>query len=380
MDAVERRHVLALEQPRDLLVGEDHQLLDQAVGLGLDERVRGLDVAVGRERELRLGAPHLEAGGVGVGNRRRRPPSRRDRIRDRVGGALGPGEDPVEVVVVEARVGTDPRPVEARRASLRRFAELDLGGHREPLDAGVEAARVAAQRRGQHRADGAGRIGGVRPLERLAVEPALRLHVGGDVGDVDPDPEAVALGSGRDGVVEVAGAGGIDREGRLGGQVATPAGVALEAGDGAPRLLLVTIPERRAQPAVGDQRGDDVAGVVGAAEVDDRLAAAMIDPAERDPARRDLDAASGEAHLRAALEQRLADPEARHGERRRARAGARDRRVRASVARQLGGDLIEPRVEHRVAVARVLVDDPLDRGRPPCRGSTCRLRSGTRRP
>ena len=82
------------------------------------------------------------------------------------------------------------------------------------------------------------------------------------------------------------------------------------AGDGAPRLLLVTIPERRAQPAVGDQRRDDVAGVVGTAEVDDRLAAAMIDPAERDPARRDLDAAPGEAHLRAALEQRLADPEA----------------------------------------------------------------------
>ena len=108
---------------------------------------------------------------------------------------------------------------------------------------------------------------------RLAIEAALRLHVGGDVGDVDPDPEAATFGPGRDGVVEVAGAGRIDREGRLGGEVATPAGVALEAGDGAPCLLLVAIPERRTQAAVGDQRRDDVAGVVGTAEVDDRLAA-----------------------------------------------------------------------------------------------------------
>ena len=74
--------------------------------------------------------------------------------------------------------------------------------------------------------------------------------------------------------------------------------------------MLVTIPEGRTQAAIGDQRADDVAGVVGAAEVDDRLAAALIDPAERDPARLDVDAPTGEAHLRAALEQRLADPEA----------------------------------------------------------------------
>ena len=35
VDPVERRHAAALEQLRDTLVGEDHQLLDQPVGLGL---------------------------------------------------------------------------------------------------------------------------------------------------------------------------------------------------------------------------------------------------------------------------------------------------------------------------------------------------------
>ena len=132
-----------------------------------------------------------------------------------------------------------------------------------------------------------------------------------------------------------------------------------ERRDRAARLLLVAIPEGRTQAAIGDQRPDDVTGVVGAAEVDDRLAAAPIDPAERDPARLDLDAPAGEAHLRAALEQRLADPEAARGERPRAPGGARIGGVGHHLPSQLGGDLIEAGVEHVVAVARVLVLDAL---------------------
>ena len=41
VDAVDRRHPLALEPLRDLLVGEDHQPLDQPVGLGLGDAVGG---------------------------------------------------------------------------------------------------------------------------------------------------------------------------------------------------------------------------------------------------------------------------------------------------------------------------------------------------
>jgi len=44
--------------------------------------------------------------------------------------------------------------------------------------------------------------------------------VGGDVGDVDPEPEAVALALRRDGVVEVARGRRIDREGGELGEVA----------------------------------------------------------------------------------------------------------------------------------------------------------------
>ena len=45
-----------VEQRRDRLVGGDHQVLDQAVRLGLlDSAARAVDVAVAVEVELRLG-------------------------------------------------------------------------------------------------------------------------------------------------------------------------------------------------------------------------------------------------------------------------------------------------------------------------------------
>ncbi len=54
VDAVEARHAALLEQRRDGLVGGDHQVLDQAVGLGLRAREDRDDVAVLVERELGL--------------------------------------------------------------------------------------------------------------------------------------------------------------------------------------------------------------------------------------------------------------------------------------------------------------------------------------
>ena len=55
--------------------------------------------------------------------------------------------------------------------------------------------------------------------ERLALERPARAQVGGHVGDVDPEPDPLALAAGGHRVVEVLGVVGVDREGGQLGQV-----------------------------------------------------------------------------------------------------------------------------------------------------------------
>ena len=114
VDPVERRHAAALAELGDLLVGEDHQLLDQPVGLGLRDRVRRDHVA--RRRRTRTRARRLETSSA--------PPRRRSR--ERRGGAAGERE----------RLG-DP---------LRR-----------PLAAGEERGRAGRSRAARRSGSGCGR-------------------------------------------------------------------------------------------------------------------------------------------------------------------------------------------------------------------------------
>ena len=55
MHAVEGRHAALLQEPRHLLVGGDHQVLDQAVRLGLVHRLGADDVPAAVEPEIGLG-------------------------------------------------------------------------------------------------------------------------------------------------------------------------------------------------------------------------------------------------------------------------------------------------------------------------------------
>ena len=111
----------ALEQRGDLLVGEDHQPLDQPVGLGLRDAAGGDDVAVLVEAELGLAGFDVELAAGAALARAPRPPRGRSPAarRPRRGASLAPGEDPVELVVVEARVGADQAAVEARTSAAR---------------------------------------------------------------------------------------------------------------------------------------------------------------------------------------------------------------------------------------------------------------------
>ena len=156
VDAVDRRHPLALEQLRDLLVGEDHQPLDQAVGLGL-RRPRGAPTTspAGVELELGLGRLDLEAWSARAARRaaaaprarapaaRRPPRARRSRPAKtrRAGRSRG-----------ARRSGSGcGRSCAARRRRRRRSSISAVTASRSTPGARLQASSLSAAR--QHRLD-----------------------------------------------------------------------------------------------------------------------------------------------------------------------------------------------------------------------------------
>jgi hypothetical protein len=155
VDAVHGRQPLSLQQRCDLLVAEDHQLLDQPVRLRLLNRPSAGDVAVVVEGELRLRRVDFEGAAQALGGERRGGGARDlQRLCDRLRREGAASEHLVELVVVEARVGTDATAVEACRAHLSPGSELDLRGHCEALRAGRQRAGVGAEGARQHRLHG----------------------------------------------------------------------------------------------------------------------------------------------------------------------------------------------------------------------------------
>ena len=114
--AVEQRLAPARQLLRHLLVGEDHQLLDQAVRLGLHVVDRPHDVPVRVELELGLGRLDAERAAreaalpQGTGDLARQ----RERLGDLLGSGGAVREHPLDLVVAEARVGADQAAVERR--------------------------------------------------------------------------------------------------------------------------------------------------------------------------------------------------------------------------------------------------------------------------
>ena len=133
---VDGRDAAALEELGDTLVREDHQVLDQPVGLGLRDRVGAGHPSV-LEAELRLEALHLERGaGAAPGESRGRLSGEGQRLGDRPWRPGTAREDLVELVVVETRVRADQAAVEAGRKRLAGLRELDLRGDRQAIPLG----------------------------------------------------------------------------------------------------------------------------------------------------------------------------------------------------------------------------------------------------
>ena len=102
------------------------------------------------------------------------------------------------------RLELDPPDVGAGHVHLHRHGQLVL--------ARPQRAGAVGQRLGQHRLHRAGHVDAGAAAEGLGVDRAAGAHVGGHVGDVHPQAHEAVVALGRDGVVEVLGVVGIDRE------------------------------------------------------------------------------------------------------------------------------------------------------------------------
>ena len=211
VDAVEQAQALFLERLGGCDVGEDHELLDDAVGVealaegdGQDAALVGEhDPALGEVEVQRLAAVARAAGGAPGG-----PERGDDGVVAGIGAGLGLG-------VGEGRLRAHQGAGEAVGAGGTVGVEDEADGDAGAVDAVDERAEVARQAVGEHRDDPVGEVGGVAPAAGLAVERRAGADVGGDVGDGDPDDVAagvggIVVGVGEDGVVVVAGVGGVD--------------------------------------------------------------------------------------------------------------------------------------------------------------------------
>ena len=267
VDPVEGRDAATLEQLGDPLVGEDHQVLDQAMGLGLLHGL-GTDHLTVLETELGLEALYLERGArPAAGERRRGLARERQRLGDRIGGPPPAGEDLVELVVVEAGIRPDRAAVEARRERLTGFRDLDLRGDGEPVLARHQAADVAREDLGQHRRDPPWDVGGIGAPPRLLLQSAAGADMGGHIRYVDPEAKAALRPRRGYRVVEVMGARRIDREGGEIAEVATVEGEISGGLGGVRRLTLDAASEANPQVAVREHRVDYVRRESGIAEL-----------------------------------------------------------------------------------------------------------------
>ena len=214
VDAVEGRQAALGEQRRHLLVREDHQLLDQACATRSASRWWTATTSP-RSSNSNCGSSDSTASEPRRARRSRSAAATARAAASALGprllGALLAREDPVHLRVVEPRVASDHAAVE-RRAHHALGLHLELHRDRAPVLVRHEAAGLVRQRLRQHRLDRARDVDARAAPVGLGLERRARPHVGGHVGDVDPEADAAVLALGRDRVVEVARRHRVDRE------------------------------------------------------------------------------------------------------------------------------------------------------------------------
>ncbi len=281
-------------------------MLDQAVGLGLLDPLGARDVAGDVEFELRLEALDLERSDPAtVGERGRCAACVFKRLCGDLRRAVTVREDAIELVVVESRIRANPAAVELRPTRLPVRREPHLHRYGEPLHLRRERARFGAERRRKHGLDGARDVGAGAAFVGHPFETAAGPNVGRDVGYVDPEPRPVAVGLSRDRVVEVARGRRVDGERVERGEITPPAARCSGSSRfrGRCRLGLELVGEASLEPALPQERRDDVGRPLWRAEITKRSCASRSELGKDHTAVGRLGRAAHQCGARAWLEQ-----------------------------------------------------------------------------
>ena len=232
--AIERRRRLLLEKRRDGFVGQEHELLDQAmrdVPLERDDRLDhaalvddhfGLvQIEVDRPAPAARVVQDLKEVAHQLEHRHERRVARQQ-LRVAI------GQNPVDRGVGHALVAVDHAVVKLVPDDAAVTIDFHQARLHEPVDVRIQAAQPGRQLRGEH-VDGAlGKVDRRGALVRLAVEGAAFLDVVRHVGDVDAEPVvAVRQRLERDRVVEIARMLAVDGDGRHVSKIGPAANVAL---------------------------------------------------------------------------------------------------------------------------------------------------------
>ena len=212
VNAVDVGLIAPLEMACHEFIGQEHQLLDQLVGdVVLDQfQLHGASLAIEPDFHLR----HFQI---------KRPGGKAALAKG--GGAVPGGMDTTAYFVVRGglKQGKGLPVGEACRTPDDRTAKPDMADRAVAVNVckdaegktilvGAQAAKTVTEIFRQHRNDAIGEIDAVAAQAGLLVEKGGRLHIMGDIGDVDGDRPTEVRRLHLDGIVKVPRVIGIDRD------------------------------------------------------------------------------------------------------------------------------------------------------------------------
>ncbi len=204
-------------------VGEDHELLDQAMRVEPLGHDHAIDRSVGFEQNLAFGQIEIERIALVAREfyqRIGRVERFQDRLEQRAGGVVGPSVDRgLRLRVIQLRGRAHQHAMKAVRALAAVGADHHPHRQRAARLARHQRAEIVGNALRQHRHDAVGEIHRVAARQRVAIERRTRPHVEGDVGDGDVDDVAafvvrIVIGRGMHRVVVILGVGRIDGDER----------------------------------------------------------------------------------------------------------------------------------------------------------------------
>ena len=227
VDAIEGGDAEVLKPGGDALVGGEHELLDEAVGPGALGLGDAAHLALLVELDDRLGEIEVDGAALLAALVHEAGQLAHEFKAGGEGGVAGAGflvalENGVDVGVGHAGGGADDALDDLEGLDAAGGVELDEATEDQAVFRGAEAANAGGELVGEHGNGAIGEVDAGSAKASLEVEVGRRAHVFRDVGDVDLELVAGAVGvfTDQDGVVEIAGGFAVDGDDGQGAEIA----------------------------------------------------------------------------------------------------------------------------------------------------------------